>query len=391
MSNSPVTKPAVPLRFQEGTLDPTQLRLEQEAQDTQQRMRLGGLFYVLGWIFIVAADGPRGESAWIVGVTLLALALVRFVHPVPPDASASALRRWLRWPWLLILSSCAVWGVATAWVLAEPDYDRARTIVLFGDVAFGTAAAHSFSMRRRFSTATVLLLVSPSIAVLAFLRGEMMLAWAMLVYLGYLGLAVERSHREWMQRFALDLQLRKQRDQYARLSRRDGLTGLSNRMHFDHALRESVAEAHKTARPLSLLMCDVDHFKTVNDRFGHAAGDACLIAFAQRLQREFATAETLVARVGGEEFAVLLRGIDLQEASGRAERFRASIDSKAIQTHDRLLPITISIGVASLTEAAAGDVERLYQAADTALYRAKSEGRNRVCVGGDERRRTPRE
>ncbi len=391
MESTRVTTPAVPLRFQEGTLDAALLRLQQEAKDTQQRMRLGGLFYVLGWIFVMAADGPRDLPAWLVGTTLLVLALVRYLHPMPPDASAPELRRWLRWPWLLITCSCLVWGLATAWVLADPAYDNARTIVLFGGVAFATASAHGFSMRRRFAIVTLILLVGPAIAVLALMRHETTLAWAMLVYLGYLGLAVERSHREWMERSALDLQLRRQRDQYARLSRRDGLTGLSNRMHFDHALREAVSWAHQYASPLALLMCDVDHFKTVNDRYGHAEGDACLISFAQRLQREFATADTLVARVGGEEFAVLLRGVALDEASDRAERFRAAIQSDPIRTHDRQLPITISIGAAALTHATAGDVERLYQAADLALYRAKSDGRNRVCVGGDERRRTARE
>lgn len=391
MNDSRVTTPAVPLRFQEGTIDAALLRLQQEAKDTQQRMRLGGLFYVVGWIFVMVADGPRGSSAWIVGLTLLVLALVRFVNPMPKDASVAELRRWLRWPWLLILTTCIAWGFATAWVLADPIYDNARTVVLFAGIAFATAAAHGFSMRRTFAIVTLVLLLLPAVGVLAFLRHDSTLAWVMLVYLGYLGLAVERSHREWSERFALDLQMRRQRDQFARLSRRDGLTGLANRMHFDHSLREAVAWAHSSASPLALLMCDVDHFKAVNDRFGHTEGDACLIAFSQRLQREFATADTLVARVGGEEFAVLLRGMTLDQAAERAERFRLSIDSQSIATHKRQLPITISIGVAALTEATAGDVERLYQAADTALYRAKSEGRNRISVGGDERRRTTRE
>lgn len=378
------------MRFQEGAPDAALLRLQQESQDTQQRMRLGGVFYVLGWLFIVLAGGPQGQQAWLVGLTLLTLTLARFQHSVPPEANAAALRRWLRWPWLLIFTTCIVWGLGSAWVLADSRYDSARTIVLFCSIAFGTAAAHSFSMRRKVAIVASMLLVVPAIAVFAFVRHETTLVWAMLVYLGYLGLAVERSHREWSQRSALDLQLRRQRDQYARLSRRDGLTGLANRMHFDHALREAVSGAHSTSSPLSLLMCDVDHFKAVNDRFGHAEGDACLIAFAQRLQREFATSETVVARVGGEEFAVLLRGVALEQAAERAERFRLSIEAQTMQTHGRHLPITISIGAAALTESTAGDVERLYQAADMALYRAKSDGRNRVCVGGDDRRLSPR-
>lgn len=391
MKEPHVTTPAVPLRFQEGTLDAALLRLQQEAQDTQQRMRLGGMFYVVGWVFIVLAGGPTGQTSWLVGLTLFVLALFRFLHPVPPDADAPTLRRWLRWPWLLMLSSCLVWGLASAWVLADPAFDAARTVVLFGCVAFGTAAAHSFSMRRSFAITTLFLLVVPTVAVIGLLRHETTLAWALLGYLAYLGLALDRTHREWLQRLALDLELRRQRDQFARLSRRDGLTGLANRMHFDHALREAVGDAHKRGTPLALLMCDLDHFKLVNDQFGHAEGDGCLIAFSQRLQREFAAPNTLVARVGGEEFAVLIRDATLTEASERAERFRLAVETQPMQTHARQLSITLSIGVAALTESSAGDIERLYQAADMALYRAKSDGRNRVCVGGDDRRLMPRE
>jgi len=390
LNESHITSPAVPLRFHEGTLDAPLLRLEQEAQDTQQRMRLGGLFYVLGWMFIVFAGGPTGQSSWLVGLTLFVLAIFRFLHPVPPEADTTTLRRWLRRTWLLMLASCLIWGLASAWILADPAFDAARTVVLFGCVALGTASAHSFSMRRGFGVTTLLLLVVPPIAVIALLRHETTLAWALLVFLAYLGLALERTHREWLHRLQLDLDLRRQRDQFARLSRRDGLTGLANRMHFDHALREAVADAHKRGTPLALLMCDVDHFKLVNDQFGHAEGDACLIAFSQRLQREFAAPDTLVARVGGEEFAVLLRQVTLAEASERAERFRLAVESQPMQTHTRQLSITISIGVAALTESSAGDFERLYQAADMALYRAKSDGRNRVCVGGDDRRLIPR-
>ncbi|MEO6065972.1 MAG: hypothetical protein ABIP49_09370, partial [Lysobacterales bacterium] len=197
------TTPAVPLRFQEGTPDAVLLRLQQECQDTQQRMRLGGLFYVVGWVFIVLAGGPQDRNAWLVGLALLALALARFLYPLPPEADAATLRLWLRWPWFLIVAACVMWGFASAWVLAEVEYDSARTVVLFGGVAFATASAHGFSMRRRFAITTVVLLMGPAITVLAFLRHETTLAWAMLVYLGYLGLAVERSHREWLQRSAL--------------------------------------------------------------------------------------------------------------------------------------------------------------------------------------------
>ncbi len=383
-SSDTPTAPAIPLRFHEKKLDPALLRLRQEAGDTQLRMRLGGIFYVLGWLFVVLAGGPRGTTAWLVGGLLLVLALLRFAFPVPVGDSTTVpmLRRALRWPWLMIFSSCTVWGIACAWVLADPQYDSARTVALFGCVAFATASAHAFAMRRLFAIATLGLLLVPPLWALSVVRHETALAWMMLVYSAYAGLALERSHREWMQRLKLDLELRQQRDQFARLSRRDGLTGLSNRMHFDSALRSAVEQAHRTREPLSLLLCDIDHFKSVNDRFGHSEGDACLIAFAQRLQREFASGRTLVARVGGEEFAVLLRGVPLADAHARAEKFRVATQEQCMLTTGggTAIAITVSFGVAGAALVAATDVENLYRAADLALYRAKSAGRNQVQI-----------
>ena len=149
------------------------------------------------------------------------------------------------------------------------------------------------------------------------------------LYLLYVSLALRRSHAEYLQRLDLEDELRQQRDLFEQQSRRDGLTGLANRRRFSSALEDWAVDARTSGTPLSLLILDLDHFKAINDRHGHARGDDCLREFAARLQAAFASEEELVARLGGEEFGVLLRETSLQQAFTRAEAFRRRVGRRS--------------------------------------------------------------
>ena len=160
-----------------------------------------------------------------------------------------------------------------------------------------------------------------------------------------------------------------------RLARADGLTGIANRRYFMERLRTSITHARSRQHKLSLLMIDLDHFKKVNDRFGHAGGDAVLLAFAALLQGR-SRAGDLPGRLGGEEFAVYLFDANLPTAIEVAERLRIQIAE--LRPLDADYRVTASFGV---TELIAGDSsESLLQRADDLLYRAKTEGRNRVIA-----------
>ena len=153
-------------------------------------------------------------------------------------------------------------------------------------------------------------------------------------------------------------------------SERDALTGLYNRRHLEHTVDEAVAEATRTGRPVGVLMLDVDDFKGVNDRHGHAAGDGLLRQLATLLLRETRGGDT-VFRIGGDEFVVLLPGGTVPATTARAEQIRAAIDGQ--------LGSTVSIGVAALPGSATTADELLHEA-DLCLYRAKALGRNQVVA-----------
>src|SRR6202167_222524 len=161
----------------------------------------------------------------------------------------------------------------------------------------------------------------------------------------------------------------------------DGLTGLANRRGFDRELERRWQHAFETCRPLALLMVDIDHFKLLNDRYGHVRGDACLSAVAEALSLVALHEAVLVARYGGEEFAVLLPGLNTARATALGEQMRRAIeDLLIIHAEAPCGLVTISVGVASLVPENEQSAADLVEAADQALYDAKRRGRNAVVA-----------
>lgn len=172
----------------------------------------------------------------------------------------------------------------------------------------------------------------------------------------------------------------------AALSHTDPLTQLANRRAFDHELPRRWDEAARHDQPMSALLIDIDHFKRFNDRFGHPAGDDCLREVAAVMRANLREGDFL-ARIGGEEFAVLLQGGAPQGAKGFAERLRHSVQQAGIPHAPEAgasTVVTVSVGLAQLQARPHEPHSRLIEAADAALYEAKRQGRNRcvAVVGG---------
>ncbi len=182
-----------------------------------------------------------------------------------------------------------------------------------------------------------------------------------------LDLLIERTQQLVLLRQKID-QLRADADL-------DSLTGLANRRRFRVALAREVERWRRYRVPCALLMLDIDHLKSVNDRFGHPVGDMVIRQIAQTL-KEVSRDNDTAARLGGEEFALLLAGIDLQQAVAAAERLRTVLGGKRVEG---VGSVTVSIGVAGCPENATSE-RMLYSASDGALYVSKNAGRDRVSV-----------
>jgi diguanylate cyclase (GGDEF)-like protein len=248
----------------------------QELAETQERARLGGMFYPVTWVLACSVAGFGAPIAWLTGALFVGLAYWRFHLPQPRVRTLEELVRALRWPWIVALRS--------------------------------------------------------------------------------------------------------ERDRYEQQSRRDGLTGLANRRRFVAALNDQVTRARDGEAPFSLVILDLDQFKSINDRHGHAGGDRCLVAVSAMLRAVYDGPGELPARLGGEEFAVLLPGHDVERAVARTQSFRLRLGSTPIDLGAAQISLTTSAGVGAFDPQRHSDGDALYGEVDQALYRAKAGGRNRVCA-----------
>jgi diguanylate cyclase (GGDEF)-like protein len=181
------------------------------------------------------------------------------------------------------------------------------------------------------------------------------------------------------ERLATDLQTRYR--QLEALAALDPLTQISNRGAFESYLAHAWERAARDRTPLALLMCDIDYFKRINDAAGHLAGDDCLRRVAWVVRDQARRRGALAARYGGEEFAVVLPGARLEDARVAAKKVARGLKRAKLPHPDSPFgKVTLSIGVAWVTPGATGAPRELVDAADKALYRAKSNGRNQVVA-----------
>jgi two-component system cell cycle response regulator len=173
--------------------------------------------------------------------------------------------------------------------------------------------------------------------------------------------------------------LRDRLDESVEFAITDALTGLHNRRYMERHLAALADQAKAARRPLSVVVADIDHFKSINDTYGHDSGDSVLRQFAARFRR-YTRSMDLACRVGGEEFIIIMPETTLEQAHQAGERLCECIASEPFQANrDTRLCVTASVGIATL-ERSDDSVEALLKRADSALYAAKRDGRNRVVV-----------
>ncbi len=178
-------------------------------------------------------------------------------------------------------------------------------------------------------------------------------------------------------------ELADQAEALERLACVDGLTGLNNRRHFLVLAESEWSRFRRYGRPLALLMIDIDHFKSVNDTYGHDVGDQAIKAVAETLQKHKRGSD-IAGRLGGEEFALVLPEAPLDRALIAGERLRQLVAARTVDTKRLPMSLTVSIGVSACRSDMSG-LDQLLKEADVALYEAKRLGRNRVCLFGPQK------
>jgi hypothetical protein len=289
--------------------EPQTFVLWREAQDTRIRTRLGGIYYLLAWLLTwLFSDSPAELLAWgLAGVGLFALLLaLRLLHRLPAEETPPALRSWLDRHCALVLLTALARRLVHAWALADPAFASSWLIATLSTIAFSTAMAFNFSMRKGRAIVALLLLYLPGLVALALdWHEQQAILITLAFYLSYLVLALNRSHREYHNTLALELKLLEQQQSLEQLSRTDSLTQLGNRYQFNSLFPVMVASAQRQSGPMSLVLLDIDFFKRVNDEHGHACGDACLSAFAERMRQVFRRDSDALLRTSNSALLIL--------------------------------------------------------------------------------------
>jgi diguanylate cyclase (GGDEF)-like protein len=385
------------------------LLLSNVRASTLPTLLVGALFAAF---FTHYAAAPTTWIWWLVLATVLAL---RSWLAVPGATSVQPLRHGPLWSlYATLFATGFLWGVAplvvwhvvddvmlfTALLLATGmalaafgSYGISRAAVIAVAVPIGLAnlgliAVSGNPAYYAIGVALLLLYVHQAVVMIQarrVLANQIRLRVENSLMAAQLSQHAEKTTAELERRMETERHLRASRDRAERLSATDGLTELANRRYFDKRLKSEVSRAFRDRSQLSLVICDIDYFKQYNDHYGHQQGDTCLKAFARVLESYCRRGGDLAARIGGEEFVLLLPTTEHKAALRLAEQARAGFDALAIEhLGSKLKPnATASFGVATVVPDNLDIGAELMRRADLALYRSKARGRNQVTSEQD--------
>ena len=279
-----------------------------------------------------------------------------------------------------VVLTAILWGYWFSRVMTLPGEHDEKLLIAICTAGLGAGGVASFMPSLRLAVVYNFCMFSPAIVAMSLYHINLSLAVCILLFSIFLVLLAFQSNREYWQALENERLLIQRSEELKALSRIDVLTGLYNRRHFDERFSEAWKQMRRRGEPLTLLICDIDHFKRINDRFGHQAGDDFLKLTADLFKMVFRRATDMVARYGGEEFVVLLVDIQPEAAFALAEAMRNHMAASRLTLGDDRVTATLSIGIASLTPGNDFTRDGLINRADKALYAAKQSGRNRTVV-----------
>jgi diguanylate cyclase (GGDEF)-like protein len=351
--------------------------------DLKKRSGIGIIFYsILAFVVLYSGDYylQHTRFALLFFIPITSISLIRLVHVLllfkKLERYSEKLNKFVFY--CTVLLTPVVWGIGFAVFMIQSGDFYSKFLMVSCTVGLAAGGAVSYMPDRRLSIAFTLFILLPAAVIMSITGTYISLALMVLIFGGYMVLISLRGNKEYWNALEAEKSLQEKSDILKKLSRIDVLTGLYNRGSFDDALDAQWKLASREAKLLTMVIGDIDHFKKVNDTYGHLAGDEFLKYVAQTLKTTFKRNTDFVARYGGEEFVVLLPDTNSMIAFEMAEVVRKNLESGSIEYNQKKINSTISFGIASIVPYFKESASVLVEQADAALYQAKKEGRNRI-------------
>ena len=355
-----------------------------------RRATSGIYIYLACWLGITVSTGLiLTQSRLVLGLSLgwLVLATARFFLHRHFPALVGFNERLARALFLsLLFCGGAYLGLITTFSLYWPPLEPALIpLMLVTSVLCASATlAMSIDPIVRVGMPTVMFLPFTLALLLEPGSGNLLLVVLLGVFMIYLYVSSTNLHQDYWDAIQAKSLLQEQAAEFERLSLTDPLTQIPNRLYFEQRLADEWSRSFRESESIAFMLIDIDHFKSINDTYGHPFGDQCLVSVAAVLRSNLYRDVDILARYGGEEFVVALPGIGPADALLVAERLRTAVADLKLEAEGKPVPLTCSIGVATVSPRfAPGHVAAAIDQADRALYAAKGAGRNRVQMAED--------
>lgn len=351
------------------------------------RARSGIFFYLPMWLVISIPSGLHHSHPQLFFYNFLLLVLIACIrygqYHVASKKKNTNVTRLQRWLILGVSINALHWGSLTGLVLMDPKLANIQLIMVLATAGFAATGACVMSISNTIRNSFPLLLIGPGL-IACLLEGseeKLIIATMAALLVAYTSRAARITHNDYWAAIT-NRQLSEQRSyELQRLSVTDTLTQLHNRMYFDQQLTLEWNRGQRVHTPLALLLLDLDHFKHINDTYGHVCGDLCLQQVAEALASITKRTGDCLARYGGEEFVILLPNTDQTAAAIVAERLLEAVAKVQISYEQHHISMTASIGLCATMPHADITTQRLIKTADDALYSAKHGGRNCYFTG----------
>ncbi len=276
----------------------------------------------------------------------------------------------------MIWFSALLWGTFCSLAMVLPDFESVKVVTIIATAGLTSGGGAALAPNRILTIGLITALLVPSGLAMIFFSMDLSLTvyLFLLIYWGGTIFVTKTQHDEYWLSLKTTTKLKQ-------LNTLDGLTGLKNKAFFDKILKSEFKTAIREHSSLSLLMIDIDHFKAVNDCYGHLVGDECLRMISKCLTKIIKRETDTVARFGGEEFTAILPGTNIDQSASIAEKIRIAVEDLKLNIPEEIVRFTISIGVSNIVPTPGMSDKALIDSADKALYEAKNNGRNQVKIG----------